>query len=1598
MKLADEGIVDAKWCEDLNQPALRWEFAKVVMFGGGLVSVEEVGNADDTGKVAVENAVLKGQNNDPKKLDLLGKVNRAEAVTIALRVFEAIAGYPAEGSLPDLKDSDWFAEAVKRLVRAGGIKGLTVNGQRVFAGANNITRGETIALMTQFFRANEAITVWQDAGNEGAPLLANIEAVASGAVYFGDEELTAEGLAGEEVAGGEEGGEEGGETPETPATPATPGTVTGGGKLALALDSSLGPSIIPDGTAFNPIAKFTFSASGGNVNLKGLTITKTGFVGDTSVKLSIWKDGVRYGSVVQVSSDHTSVIDFSATPIAILSGKSATIVISINLVATINSGTVGVSLAGKDHVSSDAAEVTGAPVSGPNFQITDGASSVAAATFDLRSLRATAAAVDIGQKDYEISKFELAETSSREDMKLSGLTIFNNGSAADGDLTTLTLKDQDGVVLATVKTTSNKYAIFTLEKAYSVPLGTTRVLSIYIQIDNGATRTGQFVVQSDFDVVLEGSSTGAKILATTKAGGTDTSFPIGDTTTTINSITINEGNITITKDNSSPSGDITKGGNTVVLARYRVQAVGEGVRIEKAAVDLSRGTSDVGASNTTGEFDCAATATCDLTGSVRLQTQSGKTLLTISADTAALWNGNNGAAATATYADLSSFHTIAAGVTEVLEVVANVSSGTNLGAGETIRADITKLYFYKMSSFKYADSGAATGNVLTATTSSITVSSFAEYGNQTVVSGTSTVKLAAFVIKAGSAEGVNITAIGLQVDQSTIATAAATGVTNLILKKVVTDADGKLSEVQVGTTQSTVSDATTVSFSTSGLNVKASGQLVIYVYGDMSSSIGTNTLTTSVPINGISGSAIVSATSTTGPAAALTLQVITGSTGGTLRVVNGGNNPVSDLFISGTNNNTFAVVQLNASLAEEIYIKEFVVRNDANADDASLGTLSLASTTTPGGTETALGTASLIGDDANPGYATWTFSGTGRPKVPSNGTLYVNVKANIVSSQQTAVTGLTPRLSVASIKAEGVSQITPLFVAAGNATDSTANLPSDATGAEASVNDTGCAINAAAGITAAATSITIDAGTTGNCTAADIPAGVVIKIGTEQMLVTANTADITLTVTRAVNGTTAATAADNAVIYYGRPIDNAANNVFAAYSVGDASFTAAAGNFVVGQVIQLDTEDLFVHSIVIGDVAVNAGLIYVDRAVNNTTLAAHNTASGAVNEYTAVQGNAHTIANTKPTFAAATDSPSGAVLATNNAFLLAKFTVNAAANSADSALNRVSLVALDLRMTRTGVTITSMNLYPAENDLDSNFTVAGVFLSQNTLRFTLTTLTQDKDKVDEGTTRTYVLRGNVTALGANSSLRLELTNLGTAGAAGLGGTVLGAADTAPDIQYTDGVTTFFWTKQATTQVFLNAAAMTSSTAVGTVDTTGPLISTITLSNGTGANATANSVDSDIVCTSTATAPTLVCDHASIVFNEAIDPSTINASLVPSGATTGAGDTLTVLSPTAVSVAVGGTGSPTSSGGTTVLTFTGVATVTATMGAAYVQANAFFVALDSAYTTLKIYDIDTAADQTVAAPSASASLGTTVKDIHGNLLQAAATTTTASTRF
>jgi len=1333
------------------------------------------------------------------KFDATGLTNRAQAAKVVVQAFGLAAAAPKTAAFSDVKLGYTGADAWMNNIYTAYCYGLVkgINGK--FMPGDNVTRAQLAKMLVV---AKDAPALITDCTKSTT-------------------------------------------TPDT-----TPPVTTTGGSVTVSMDAdSPAVSVLADGTAFNKLLTLDVSGGSKGANINELTVTTFGKVSDTNLKVSVWEGSVREGNVVSVSEGKATVV-FN-TPIEVAAGGDVKLDVAVNLDATIGSGTVGAKIASASDVVIDGGTVDGTfPISSPEFGIVDGSNSVAAVTFDVVNLASTNRAID-PQTAYKITTFKLSETSSKEDVTFSGITLFNNGNTSDSDLKNITVKDQDGNPLGSVDQTTDKIANIMFDKPYTLKKGTARNFDVYVDVTGGSTRTAQFIVQNDYDVVVTGSNSAAGIIAT--AGTlTDTAFPMGDLTTGnsgYNFVTVNEGSASLAKDNSSPSGDMTLGASDVVLGTFTVQAQGEDVELQKIALDFSNGSSKkTTTSNATSYFDCVQTSssdsTCsatsqnDLQGSVKVVTSEGKTLYTVSADTLSLWNNSP------SYATLSAYQTVKAGESMKFNIVGSLgSNSTYTGAGENLTVGVNKMYYYKKSSLKFANTGSATANSMSVTTSSLAVTSDTSYGAQTVVHGTSSVKIGSFKVKGSSSEKVNVTSIALKVDNTVNTVNSDTVVTNL---KVYKGSDN--TGTQLGTTQSSVPDNSVLTLSVGNLMLGLSEEAQVVVYADISSSFtGGQTLTTTVSASGVSGTGQTSQSSASGPSSALPLQTVSVVSGGTLTVSTASDTPIAKVLVAGTpytdTNGTVAKFRFAATKAEDIYLKQLTLRIDNTTNAAAVSDAVLYGSADNTALGDVIGTVSSIQaeNSSTPGYLEWTWSGANRPKVASNSSYYVTVKADIVSSGQTSVSGKSPTFILSNVKAEGSAAITPTII--GAFADSTATLTSDS---GVAVND-GAACQVNGNLTADATSLTVK-----TCALAGVPTlfpvGTNILVGSEQMLVTATSNPI-LTVTRGYNGSTAATHSDSdAIKYAGKLAASSANNVVVVSDLtvlpGASSCTAQAESATactgaVGDFIEVGSEHMYVYA-AYRNSAGAYDLLYVVRGANGTTIAA---AAGAVavNDVATpgkVAGNAMTVYDTKLTVAANTTGLSSAAM---TAMELAKIVFSATPNTTDTAENKATITKMRITVTATNASASNFVMYPDEHYNDSSYGVTGKYVADSVVEFNFgdsnadgsadTTFSDTPyDEVVEGHSQTYDIKAD-TISGTNGALSVQLANTGTSSSAAYG--------SSGDVSWTDGTSTpIAWINQSGTLVPLRD--FSSSASTGTPDTTAPALSSA--ASGGDSNNTLDSED------------------------------------------------------------------------------------------------------------------------------------------------------------
>mgnify|MGYP001617489453 CR=1 FL=1 len=616
----------------------------------------------------------------------------------------------------------------------------------------------------------------------------------------------------------------------TPGVPGVP--MTGNGlRVSLASDSPSFGSLV-QGQAIGELAKFTFSnPTAAPITVTNVTMKRIGASADSVLSsIYLYQGATRLTDAGGVSS---SVINFNNTSGIFTLAPGASVVVSVraDILSTAGGQSVGVQLTSVAS-SGTLDSSTILPISGATLLISNAAMGTIVFTY-------TGPSNASENPTSDVRVFEASTVVSTHKARLEAITFENRGTSDDNDFQNLKLFVDGTQVGTAVATLTNSKAIFDLSTS-PVTLDTgTRIIKVTADIVGGSGETYDFQIRRGADLRAVDVELGQPVLATDAS--TVTGFPVSAATAN----TVAAATLSITRAANSPSSNVSLGGTNILLSRFEVRAAGENVKIEAVTLDVDT-TAGNGMDN----------------GKIFLNgAQIGSTL-----------DVGGASSETGTEFTFGSSFIARQGQTEILEIYgdAKTAAGTNFADASTVVAGVS----VAAADTEGMDSGDAVsaisivdGFTRTITTSSVTVSKYSGYGDQTLVAGSNDAKLGAFTLSSGSTEGVNVNTITI-----TLSSDEAASITNLRLVDSVTG-------VQIGSTK--VSPSTSNSYSVT-VNLPASGTKTINLIGNVKS--GANVGSWAAQVDG-SGTGATTATSVTFGSATLTtgtLQTITIATTGTI--------------------------------------------------------------------------------------------------------------------------------------------------------------------------------------------------------------------------------------------------------------------------------------------------------------------------------------------------------------------------------------------------------------------------------------------------------------------------------------------------------------------------------------------------------------------------------------------------------------------------------------------------------------------------------------------------------------------------------------------
>lgn len=484
--------------------------------------------------------------------------------------------------------------------------------------------------------------------------------------------------------------------------PATAGGVT----VSLASDSPASANLA-SGTAFNSVLKVNLTAGSQAAAVTGLKLKKSGFIGNTSItSIAVYDaSGVRHGNAASsINSDNEVNLIFTSEPINIPAGQTVTATIKVNIAAAAGASTFQLGLAAADSVTAGGSVTGSFPVTGNLMNTVSSNNSIASSTVGIRAVNASGLSFGIdATSQQDITKFNLAEIGGQEAMVVKSLTLYNNGNATAADYSDVSLVASDGTVLATAQPVGQYVTFSGLN--YRIDKGTNKDLTVRAKILGGTTRTIQLVIYNDYDVMIQGQSSGAYVVPIRESASDD--FPIDGGAGVYNKATIGSGTITFGKDSSSPNVAVAPGTSSVVLAKFYVKPSGEDMELRTISL---------------GIFKSGGTA---LTGSVYVKVNDSS----VWSDSAS----NVNATASMASSTLQSYYTLKSGVNSYITVIGSVSSNATSTDAYKVYLDVNNVKRLATNDIIDAGTSVDSGNTISVQAASLKVTTLSTPVAQTTV-------------------------------------------------------------------------------------------------------------------------------------------------------------------------------------------------------------------------------------------------------------------------------------------------------------------------------------------------------------------------------------------------------------------------------------------------------------------------------------------------------------------------------------------------------------------------------------------------------------------------------------------------------------------------------------------------------------------------------------------------------------------------------------------------------------------------------------------------------------------------------------------------
>lgn len=628
----EDGYLDASQTRFRgNDNANRAEFIKLVVeLNGGILSTPPaVASFDDVRpgawyysymEEAAKEGWVKGDNNcygsKPCYARPAANINRAEAAALIVRAF----GLDASGDAPefvDVPNGQWYTDAVQTAADHCVIQGDSGTGRA--RPGDFMNRAEMVVML---HRVDQGLVYGEDCTMDGEepsePMITDVMATDASTVEVefnvdisedtmadqfmvsGASDIDVESIdwinestvelslaesmdAGEDYTLTAEDIETAdGETfSDSMDFEGYTDRVVGEGTLEVSLASS-NPSgdTVPKGAVGVVMTSIDLTADcADDVWVDEITVLHEGFGDESDVDgLYLAMDGGRISRKRTLDSqDQTATLRLSE-PLMVEACETVTVDVVADFATSADtSAEHNIAIELPSDLQSNALDTEGTfPLRGNTFRI----ASVTSGTLDVEYRTVSPDEVEVGEEGVVVGKFEFS-TDAVEDQTIYSVTLEQNGTAGDGDITNIRVARTDGTVLTNVAaTTSGDFVTLTFDPPFTILEGDKITLEVLADIVGGAGDTIVMHFEETSDIFAVGSLYGFGVNGQLYGSQVDI-----DDTVDADEIDIQAGELTIEIDGPVQQ-KFTRDDDDSVLANFEITTGGDGIDIREFYVAI----------------------------------------------------------------------------------------------------------------------------------------------------------------------------------------------------------------------------------------------------------------------------------------------------------------------------------------------------------------------------------------------------------------------------------------------------------------------------------------------------------------------------------------------------------------------------------------------------------------------------------------------------------------------------------------------------------------------------------------------------------------------------------------------------------------------------------------------------------------------------------------------------------------------------------------------------------------------------------------------------------------------------------------------------